>query len=72
MYSLNYVCCPLLAPARIAVVAAAPAGRSEPLQSSDFGHQAEFGVVGLLAELRSGFGLPAELTQDLRENNTRV
>lgn len=72
MFLLNYVCCPLLVPVRIAVVAAAPAGRSEPLQPSDFAHQAEFGVVGLLAELRSGFGLPAGLTQDLRENNTGV
>lgn len=55
-------------PVGIAVVAAAPAGRSEPLQPSDFGRQADLGAVGLLAESGSGFALPAELTQELTEN----
>lgn len=61
------MCCPLLIPVKIAVVAAAPAGRSEPLQSG-FGHQAELEVVGPVAESGSGSALPAGVTQELKQN----
>ena len=67
---MNGNCCPPLVPARIAVVAAAPAGRFEPLQPSGFGRLADLGVAGLVAESESEFALPAELTQELTENNT--
>ena len=37
---------------------------------SGSGHRADLGVAGLLAKSGSGFVLPAELTQELTENNT--
>lgn len=57
--SHSYYCGEDECPVGIAVVAAAPAGRFEPLQLSGSGHQADLGVVGLLAKSGSGFALPA-------------
>lgn len=59
-------------PVGTAVAAAAPAGRSEPLQLSGFVHRADLEAVGLVVVSGSGFALPAELIQELTENNTRM
>lgn len=59
-------------PAEIAVVAAAPAGRSEPPQLSGFGRQADLEVVGLVAESGSESDLPADVTQALTQNNRGI
>lgn len=54
-------CIPTI-PGGIAAVAAAPAGHSERLQPSEFGHQADPEEAGLPVESESGSVHPAEPT----------
>lgn len=60
---IKCICCPLLIPVGIAVVAVAPAGHSALLQPSGSGHQVDLGVVGLLVESESGSARLAELAK---------
>lgn len=56
MSRFKCICCPLLIPVGIAVVAVAPAGHSALLQSSGFGRRADPEPVEPLVESESGSG----------------
>lgn len=63
------ICCPLLIPVGIAVVAVAPAGHFELLKLSGFGRPADPELVEPLVESESGSAPLAEMRDSPRQGD---